>query len=88
MTVENVVATKNSHGAYNHPTHIQKLKTPQSYPGLSGHVPFWRSGLGDDVPQWSTSVASSNAGFPEQGHLSYRSLEPWEGKPRQPSKAY
>lgn len=28
------------------------VQFPEPFPGLSGHVPYWRSHLGPDVPQW------------------------------------
>eukprot|EP00437_Effrenium_voratum_P054529 CAMPEP_0181533966 /NCGR_PEP_ID=MMETSP1110-20121109/73449_1 /TAXON_ID=174948 /ORGANISM="Symbiodinium sp., Strain CCMP421" /LENGTH=413 /DNA_ID=CAMNT_0023665205 /DNA_START=54 /DNA_END=1296 /DNA_ORIENTATION=+ len=40
------------------------VQFPEPLPGLSGHVPFWRSSLDKDTPQWSNSVASKNAGDP------------------------
>eukprot|EP00439_Symbiodinium_sp_Y106_P064527 s463_g10.t1 len=40
------------------------LQFKEPFPGFSGHVPFWRSTLGQDVPQWSTTVSSNNAGSP------------------------
>jgi len=35
----------------------------EPYPGLSGHVPFWRSTF-SEVPQWSNSISSNNSGDP------------------------
>ena len=40
------------------------LQFQEPFSGFSGHVPFWRSTLGQDVPQWSTTVSSNNAGDP------------------------
>ncbi|CAE7916846.1 unnamed protein product, partial [Symbiodinium sp. KB8] len=40
------------------------LQFKEPFAGFSGHVPFWRSTLGQDVPQWSTTVSSNNAGSP------------------------
>eukprot|EP00437_Effrenium_voratum_P021419 CAMPEP_0181447430 /NCGR_PEP_ID=MMETSP1110-20121109/26618_1 /TAXON_ID=174948 /ORGANISM="Symbiodinium sp., Strain CCMP421" /LENGTH=360 /DNA_ID=CAMNT_0023571543 /DNA_START=80 /DNA_END=1162 /DNA_ORIENTATION=+ len=40
------------------------IQFPEPYPGLSGHVPWWRSGLAPMTPQWSTHLMGGSAGLP------------------------
>ncbi|CAJ1443282.1 unnamed protein product [Effrenium voratum] len=41
-----------------------RVQFPEPYPGISGHVPWWRSGLNATTPQWSTHLMGGSAGNP------------------------
>ena len=43
-------------------------------PGLSGHVPYWRSHLGPDVPQWINLMGGEQGG--PRGHRGGAGAEP------------